>query len=145
MFSSRSVRSIPSRPPKPLRLVPDDASEKELPPNPVIPDGVRLLYFGLLPRRIVGMAAGNVYYVDHTRRTVDVAPADVQDVLTQRAFNSTVTVAAVACAWRITSRSASCTIRSAARAVSNGGAGSLPRISSDTARLLPRLISALRD
>lgn len=86
MTPSRSARSIPSRPPQPLRLVPDEPSENELPANPVIPDGVRLHYFGLLPRRVVGMATGHVYYVDHTRRMVDVAAADVPDMLRQRAF-----------------------------------------------------------
>lgn len=83
---SGSVRSIPPRPPKPLRLVPDEPSDNTLPTNPVVPDGVRLHYFGLLPRRIVGVATGHVYYVDHTRRVVDVAPADVPDMLRQRAF-----------------------------------------------------------
>lgn len=86
MPPSRSLNSIPSRPPKPLRLEPDDTAAEELPPNPVIPNGVRLQYFGLLPRRVVGMATGNVYYVDHTRRIVEVAPADLQDMLRQRAF-----------------------------------------------------------
>lgn len=85
MRSSRPVSQIVEFHPAPLQLVREPRAEA-LPPNPFVVDGVRLLYLGTTRRRVEGEATGFIYFVDGSRRDLDVAPADLPSVLKNRAF-----------------------------------------------------------
>lgn len=85
MRDSMPVRQFTDVPREPLRLVRDDASEV-LPPNPLLRDGVRVLYLGTARRRVEGAATGYVYFADPRRREIEVAEADLPSVLAHRAF-----------------------------------------------------------
>lgn len=85
MRDSRPVRDLREVRSPALRLL-GDAAPTALPPNPVVPQGVRMLYMGTVPKRLEGAATGFVYHAAPERRELDVHPADVASVLMNRAF-----------------------------------------------------------
>ncbi len=85
MRSSGPLRRVQQDDYQPLRLVSDE-SEAVLPPNPWIPDGIKLLYLGVNRRRVEGEATGFVYHADPARREIEVAREDLPSVLRNRAF-----------------------------------------------------------
>lgn len=85
MRDSRPVRDLRDSRPQALRLL-GDAAPAALPPNPDLPQGVRLLYMGTVPKRLEGAGTGLVYHAAPERRDLVVHPADVESVLTNRAF-----------------------------------------------------------
>lgn len=85
MRDSRPVRDLGEFRPQSLRLM-SDAAPAALPPNPVVPQGVRMIYMGTSSKRIEGAATGFVYHAAPGRRDLLVHPDDVVSVLTNRAF-----------------------------------------------------------
>lgn len=61
--------------PVPRRRRPMPQAAPMLPPNPRVPDGVRLLYLGGGPQKLRGPATGLSYYVSEHRRAFT-APAE---------------------------------------------------------------------
>lgn len=53
----------------------------ELPPNPKVSNGTRLLYLGRGRRQLIGRASGNRYFVSDHRRKLTVAVDDAPSLL----------------------------------------------------------------
>jgi hypothetical protein len=55
--------------------------DPELPPNPKLSSGTRLLYLGRGRRQLIGRATGNRYFVSDHRRKLTVAMEDAPGLM----------------------------------------------------------------
>ena len=85
MRESRPVRQFLEFRPHPLQLL-TEPTRTVVPPNPAVRDGARLLYLGRSIKRVEGASTGYVYHAAPDRREIVVDRADLDSVLSLRAF-----------------------------------------------------------